>query len=137
MQIINRLTILRFAIVIIFLSHGMMRFYIENGVYGFGEMFLNRQVGLAPLGLPMAWTVTIMEFICSILLIMNKFVRPVCFWLMFKILMGIVLVHFKEGWFVVGAGRNGMEYSFLIICALITIAFPEYSSASDNTLQKH
>lgn len=27
-----------------------------------------------------------------------------------------------EGWFVVGAGRNGMEYSVLLIMVLIAVA---------------
>ncbi|MDQ0638147.1 hypothetical protein QF042_001712 [Pedobacter sp. W3I1] len=37
--------------------------------------------------------------------------------------MGIIMVHFKEGWFVVGGGRNGMEYNFVLICALTAIVF--------------
>ena len=40
------------------------------------------------------------------------------------LLMGIIMVHFQEGWFVVGGGRNGMEYNFLLICALVYIMFP-------------
>jgi putative oxidoreductase len=33
--------------------------------------------------------------------------------------MGIAIVHFKEGWFVVGAGRNGVEFNFLLIVVLL------------------
>ena len=29
--------------------------------------------------------------------------------------MGIILVHLREGWFVVGGGRNGVEYSVLLV----------------------
>jgi len=36
---------------------------------------------------------------------------------------GIVTVHFQEGWFVVGAGRNGMEFSFILIAVLLAILF--------------
>jgi len=36
--------------------------------------------------------------------------------------MGIALVHFPEGGFVVGRGRNGMEYSVLLIAVLTVIA---------------
>ena len=36
--------------------------------------------------------------------------------------MGILLVHAPEGWFVVGAGRNGMEYSVLLIASLALVA---------------
>jgi putative oxidoreductase len=32
-----------------------------------------------------------------------------------ELFTGIVLVHFKEGWFVAGGGRNGMEYGVLLI----------------------
>ncbi|NOT35288.1 MAG: hypothetical protein HOP12_14180 [Candidatus Eisenbacteria bacterium] len=30
-------------------------------------------------------------------------------------------VHAKAGWFVVGAGRNGAEYSVLLIVALLCV----------------
>ena len=36
--------------------------------------------------------------------------------------MGVVLIHAAEGWFVVGAGRNGMEYSLLLIGSLALVA---------------
>ena len=36
--------------------------------------------------------------------------------------MGIVLVHAKSGWFVVGGGSNGAEYSVLLIPCLMVIA---------------
>lgn len=35
--------------------------------------------------------------------------------------MGVVLVHPKERWFVVGGGRNGIEYNVLMIMVLIAI----------------
>ncbi|HKJ16853.1 MAG TPA: hypothetical protein VJ984_05875 [Xanthomonadales bacterium] len=37
--------------------------------------------------------------------------------------VGIVLVHAPEGWFVVGLGRNGMEYSVLLIVCLLSNAW--------------
>ena len=42
----------------------------------------------------------------------------------FILVMGIVFVHFKEGWFVVGGGRNGVEYNLLLIVVLVYIMFP-------------
>ncbi len=33
------------------------------------------------------------------------------------------IVHGREGWFVVGAGRNGMEYSVLLITVLAAVAY--------------
>ena len=38
--------------------------------------------------------------------------------------MGIIMIHFQEGWFVVGGGRNGMEFNFLLIFVLVAIMFP-------------
>jgi putative oxidoreductase len=34
------------------------------------------------------------------------------------------MVHASNGWFVVGAGRNGVEYSVLLLCCLTAIALP-------------
>ena len=35
--------------------------------------------------------------------------------------VGIAMVHAREGWFVVGAGRNGAEYSVLLIVCLLCV----------------
>ncbi len=40
-------------------------------------------------------------------------------------LAGIVLVHAREGWFVVGHGRNGMEFSVLLIVSLLVIGLQD------------
>jgi putative oxidoreductase len=121
MDTITGLSILRFALAIIFLSHGVARIW-ANGVHPFGELFLN-QIGFSPIGVPIAWSITLLELIGSVLLIANKWTKLVSYWFIFQIAIGIALVHFKEGWFVVGLGRNGFEYSFLIICSLIAINF--------------
>lgn len=39
---------------------------------------------------------------------------------------GAVLVHYPAGWFVVGAGRNGMEYSALLIVGLLAVAWAHW-----------
>ena len=36
---------------------------------------------------------------------------------------GLVLVHWPAGWFVVGLGRNGMEYSVLLLVCLTVLAW--------------
>jgi len=56
------------------------------------------------------------------------------------LVMGIVLVHFKEGGFVVGGGRNGWEYNFLLIFVLLSILFPNgicISSSKTNSTSKY
>ena len=60
----------------------------------------------------------------ALLLLLNKYIRAAGFVTIFVLIMGIILVHFQEGWFVVGGGRNGMEYNFLLIIVLLVIMYP-------------
>ena len=39
-----------------------------------------------------------------------------------QMVFGIYLVHLKHGWFVVGHGSNGMEYSVTLIAVLLATA---------------
>lgn len=74
-----------------------------------------------PLPLFLAWLITILEITGAILLIANTWVRYVSIYFIFQLVMGVLLVHLEEGWFVVGAGRNGMEYSVLLIICFVAI----------------
>jgi putative oxidoreductase len=111
--------ILRIAIAIIFVTHSVFGMF-NNGINDFGNLFLN-QIGFAPLGVPIAWAIKLIHLFGAILLLFNKYLKPVCILNILIFIMGIVLVHYQEGWFVVGAGRNGMEYNFLLICVLASI----------------
>jgi putative oxidoreductase len=62
--------------------------------------------------------------VAALLLLLNKYIRAAGFVTIFVLIMGIILVHFQEGWFVVGGGRNGMEYNFLLIIVLLVIMYP-------------
>jgi putative oxidoreductase len=111
------LTVLRVAVASVFVVHGIAR--MTNGtVGGFGE-FLGSQ-GL-PLGVALAWTLTLVEVAGGVALALGFFVRPLTVWYAAEILTGIALVHWSEGWFVVGAGRGGMEYSVLIVACLAAV----------------
>ncbi|WP_281233411.1 DoxX family protein [Flavobacterium gelatinilyticum] len=114
--------LLRIAVAIILLTHSVFGIF-DNGINDFGNLYLN-QIGFAPFGVFLAWSIKISHIIAAILLLLNKYLKPAGFITIFILLMGIVLVHFKEGWFVVGGGRNGAEYNFLLICVLLTIMFP-------------
>lgn len=50
-------------------------------------------------------------------------VRPLALCFAAELMMGIVLVHAREGWFVVGGGRNGVEYSVALIGLLLAQAW--------------
>lgn len=114
--------LLRVALAIILLTHGLPGMF-NGGVNAFGNLFLN-QIGFAPLGIPIAWAIKISHVICAILLVLNRYIKPASIITIFILAMGIVFVHFKEGWFVVGGGRNGVEYNLLLIVVLVYIMFP-------------
>ncbi|NOT76151.1 MAG: DoxX family membrane protein [Cyclobacteriaceae bacterium] len=116
---INGNLILRIAIAIILLTHSIPGM-LDGGVNAFGDLYLN-QVGFAPLGVPIAWAIKLSHVACAILLIMNRYVKWACIITIPILVMGIIMVHFKEGWYVVGGGRNGVEYNFLLICVLIAL----------------
>lgn len=105
----------------------------DGGVNAFGNMYLNK-IGFAPFGLILSWIIKISHIITALLLFVNKFIKPVCFFTIYILIEGIVLVHFKEGWFVVGGGRNGMEYNFLIIAALVQIIISDHKPIKSKTL---
>ncbi len=94
-----------------------------GGVAPFGE-FLT--ISGFPLGFYLAWAITIFEIVGGIVLAVGYFVPVLALIFAIQLIMGIVLVHAKEGWFVVGLGRNGMEYSVLLIVSLLAIAFAHY-----------
>ncbi|MFZ2784291.1 MAG: hypothetical protein WAZ36_07815 [Sediminibacterium sp.] len=111
--------ILRLAIAIIFVTHSVLGMY-NNGINDFGNLFLN-QIGFAPLGVPIAWSVKLIHLVGAILLLIKRQINLTCILNILILIMGIILVHLKEGWFVVGGGRNGIEYNFLLICVLVVI----------------
>jgi putative oxidoreductase len=115
--------ILRLAIAIVLLTHGLPGMF-DGGVKAFGNFFLN-QIGFSPMGVPLAWTIKISHVCCAILFLINRYIKPASILTIFILVMGIVLVHWKEGWFVVGGGRNGIEYNFILICVLVHLIFPK------------
>lgn len=114
--------LLRVSVAIILLTHSIAGMF-NNGVNDFGNLYLN-QIGFAPFGVAIAWSIKLSHLIAAVLLLMNRYIKLASIVTIFVLIMGIILVHFKEGWFVVGGGRNGVEYNFLLICVLLAIMFP-------------
>jgi len=113
--------ILRIAMLIVLLSHSVIGMF-DGGINDFGNLYLNK-VGFAPYGVILAWIIKLSHVACALLLTLNKYIRLACIATISVLMAGIVMVHFKEGWFVVGGGRNGVEYNFVLICVLMAIAF--------------
>jgi len=114
--------LLRAAVALILLTHSVFGIF-NNGINDFGNLYLN-QIGFAPFGVFLAWSIKLSHIVAAILLLLNKYIKLAGFVTIFVLLMGIILVHFKEGWFVVGGGRNGVEYNFLLIVVFIAIMYP-------------
>ncbi|MET3028920.1 DoxX family protein [Flavobacterium sp. UW10123] len=119
----NANLLLRIAMAVILLTHSVFGMF-NNGINDFGNLFLN-QIGFAPFGLFLAWSIKLSHVAAAILLLANKYIKLAGFATIFVLIMGIILVHFKEGWFVVGGGRNGVEYNFLLIIVLFAIMYPD------------
>lgn len=114
MKNLEKSLLIRLPLAIILLTHSVFGVF-NNGINDFGNLFLN-EIGFYPFGIPMAWTIKSIHFAGAILLILNRYIKLVSILNIVIFFAGIVLIHYREGWFVVGGGRNGFEYNFLLIC---------------------
>lgn len=112
------LNILRYVVSLMMVAHGCIRIYAGT-VGGFGE-FLNSK-GF-PGGTAIAWSITIFEIAGGIMLALGYSRKLISSIFIFELLMGIILVHSSNGWFVVGYSSGGVEYSVLLIFCFLLIA---------------
>ncbi|MDB4913853.1 MAG: DoxX family protein [Gemmatimonadetes bacterium] len=106
----------RIVVCCLLFIHGSSRF-LTNGVADFEQFFLAHH--LPAFG---AWLVTGMEILGTPLLAAGRWVQPLALYFAAELTMGVILVHAQHGWFVVGGGSNGMEYSVLLISVLLAVA---------------
>jgi putative oxidoreductase len=118
------IVIIRVFLAATMVVHGVARIY-AGGVAPLGE-FLSAQ-GF-PLGLYLAWAITAFEIAGGIVLATGYYVPLLASIFAIELIVGIVLVHAKDGWFVVGLGRNGMEYSVLLIVSFLAIGFAHFGA---------
>ncbi|MEO8011095.1 MAG: DoxX family membrane protein [Dokdonella sp.] len=118
-------TILRLALALLIAAHGWGRL-IAGGVVPFGQWLDG--VGF-PAGFAIAVSITALEIIGTVLLALRRLVLAVALALSLLYAVGIVLVHAPAGWFVVGLGRNGAEYSVLLIVCLLCVGLQERRSS--------
>ena len=114
----HTLILFRIIVSLLLAAHGAMRLY--NGtVGGFGEFLDSKGFMIGP---GIAWFLTIFEITGGLLMATGYFVKWIAAIFIIEIAMGIILVHAKNGWFVVGHQAGGVEYSVLIIFSLLVIA---------------
>ncbi|MDY6948279.1 MAG: DoxX family protein [Pseudomonadota bacterium] len=114
---ISSIMVVRVAVAAMFIIHGVAR-VIDDAVTPFGPFLESR--GL-PFGLAWAWAVTLIEIAGGTLLALGRYTAPLAAYFIIQTALGIWWVHWNAGWFVVGLGRNGMEYSALLIACLVAV----------------
>lgn len=113
---------LRLVVAFILIMHSIPSI-VGGGVHDFGKLYLDAK-GFAPLGIYIAWAIKLSHVAAAICLLINKNVRPAAWVTIFILVAGIVMVHAPEGWYVVGGGRNGVEFNVLLIAVLLYLAYP-------------
>ena len=110
---------LRITVALLILIHGVYR--VTMGlVEPFGTWL--DSIGF-PYGYAWAMAVTLYELIGPALMLARRWTSLAALGHAAILTLGAILVHMPAGWFVVGAGRNGVEYSVLLIAALLAIAW--------------
>lgn len=112
------LTVLRIITGLIFVSHAVVR-VINSTIDQFGG-FLNAK-GFV-FGVLIVWILTIYEIVGGLLLSIGIYTRWLALGFMIIIFVGIIIIHASLGWFVGEHGTGGMEYSVLLLAALLVIA---------------
>lgn len=111
--------ILYAAMAVILFAHSIP-VIIDGSINDFGKQYLD-EVGFAPFGIYLAWLIKGSHVISAVLFLINRYVHIAAYVTIFILMMGIVMIHYEEGWFVVGNGRNGMEFNFLMIIVLCSM----------------
>ena len=112
------LIVFRIVVALLLVVHGVMRLS-AGAVNGFGEFLNSKGFMIDP---AIAWFLTIFEIVGGLVLAAGYLVKWISTIFIIEIAMGIILVHAKNGWFVVGHQLNGVEYSVLLIFSLLLIA---------------
>lgn len=113
------LAILRVVVGVIFIAHGAPKIF---GGMGGTAGFLG-SLGI-PLPIVAAWVIGLLEFFGGIALIAGFLVTPVALLLTTQMLIGILLVHAANGFYVVGPeASGGVEFSLLLGASLLMLVF--------------
>ena len=126
---LDRTFLLRFALAVIMVMHSVPSF-TDMSVLDFGR---GMEGLVGPLGIPLAIMVKLTHLVSIPALLINKYLKPLAVLNIIIFVMGIILVHGKNGWYVVGGGAEGIEYNFLLIFCFATFLFPNGLVKSSET----
>jgi putative oxidoreductase len=129
----HALVVLRVALAIFFMAHAAVRIARPDAMPSFANFLSNKGF---PMALLIVWLITLFELSAGTLMILGKWVRWCAAGLFFIAAMGIVIIHFKLGWFVGEHGTGGMEYSLCLMVSLLAVAaFDAQKSPSNLSLE--
>ncbi|MCB2408431.1 DoxX family protein [Hymenobacter lucidus] len=127
LRLAHCLILLRVTVAGLLMAHAAVR-VVGGTVPRFGG-FLESQ-GL-PMGVALVWLITAVELGGGLLMLLGIFTRWVALVFFLLIGTGILLIHAANGWFVGEHGTGGMEYSVLLLVALLLIAAADQSRAAE------
>jgi putative oxidoreductase len=112
------LVVLRVALAIFFMAHATVR-VVNDTIPQFAAAMANKGI---PLSFYFVWLITIYELVAGTLMALGHWVRWLTMGFQAISIGGIVLIHWKLGWFVGEHGIGGMEYSLCLSVALLVLA---------------
>ncbi|MBL1222978.1 DoxX family protein [Chryseobacterium sp. L7] len=115
---------LRSALSVILLMHSVVSIF-SGDVNDFGRLYLDT-IGFSPFGIYLAWTVKLIHLFSVFLIWSDRYVKAVSVAHILILMLGIYLVHWQNGWYVVGGGTNGIEFNVLLICCFLQLIFTKY-----------
>ena len=112
------LHLMRVLTAVLFMAHAAVRI-INGTIPRFAEFM---EIQGFPHGAAWVWAITLYELTAGTLLILNVGVRWAASGLALIAAVGILLIHWKNGWFVGEHGVGGSEYSIALLAMLLVIA---------------
>lgn len=119
------LLLFRITLPLFFVAHAVTR--IGNGTIDRFSGFLSSKGFFV--ATVVVWGITIYEIIGGIALALGYFTKYLSLGFIVMLIMGNIIIHYQNGWWVGEHGEGGMEYSCALILGLIVIA----STARDNS----
>lgn len=109
------LLLLRLATGVVFVMHGAQKFFTYT-LPGTTQAFTQMGVPVPGISAPLVATV---ELLCGLLLILGVYSRAAGVLLAVNMLVAILLVHLKAGFF----NPNGLEFPLVLLAASLAVAF--------------
>jgi putative oxidoreductase len=114
--------LLRLALAVVMAMHSIPSI-ISGDVILFGKEYL-ASFGFGFLGIPLAIMVKGIHLFSVFSLLFDKFIKPIAVLNILILVLGIIMIHAWEGWYVVGGGSNGVEFNFILIFIFLSFLFP-------------